>query len=85
METKKKSFDEKEQRKSDALLIAVLLCILAATPITCWGDGLLQGYSTFEQIRSVILLLIVGVIGYAIGYYVPLRKWMNSKQEEDAE
>lgn len=81
MKTKEQIVNEKRQRKHDAAFIAILLCILATPPILCWGDGITQGYSLFEQIRGVVSFLVVAGIGYIIGYFLPIRKWMNKEEK----
>lgn len=80
---KKESFIQKKQRKHDAAFISVLSCLLAMTPILCWGDGITQGYSLLEIGMGIISFSIVAGIGYLIGYFLPIRRWMNKGDQLD--
>ena len=75
-----KTIEEKEARSFSGIFTAFILCIIAATPIMCWGNGLIQGYTTFEAIRTIFCFLIVGSIGYSIGRFTSLYKWFGVKK-----
>jgi len=71
---------KKEVKDFSGLFIAFVLCLIVLIPLLCSGNGLIQGFSVFEQIRLIIVLIITAGIGYSIGYFTPIHKFFVSQK-----
>jgi|GEM_PF-3551561 len=71
---------KKEVRDLSGLFTAFFLCMIISIPLLCSGNGLTQGFSTFEKLRFIIVNVLTAGTGYLVGYFTLIHKLFVSQK-----